>query len=257
MSSPDFYLSAQKSTTSPRHFVKNPTKKHLVIAVVASVTALTPDIMLAASSVTLSPTKALRIGSSGGENWSLGQEALSVFNYGSAIQHSIMQFDLGSIPEYAIITSAQLGLTAYPELGSYVMQQSGQYSEVFAVTTQWDINANWNDAANAIQWSNPGGDVTGSTYATNTETIIPSSPVPVTWDVTDLVSQWTSGTLVNNGLMLKGSLGNGLHFYPITSTDPSYAPMLTVSYTIPEPATPMLCMPVIIGLACRCKRNSI
>lgn len=230
--------------------------KTLVVAAVASSFSLIPGITLAASSATLIPAEALRIGNYGGGNYLL-QDFLSVYNNGGDnTQNSIIRFNLSSIPEYSIITSAQLALTASPDLGSIYSQQDGQYSDVFAVSSPWDINANWNDATSAVQWSTSGGDITGNAYATNDETIIPVGAVSVTWDITSLVSQWTSGALFNNGLMIKGSVGNQLHFYPINATDPSYVPKLSITYTIPEPSVPMLCVSMILGLVCRRNRDS-
>ena len=229
--------------------------KHLVYAVIAYASALTPETTLAASSINLTPAESLRIGNYGGGSYLL-QDVLSVYNDGGGnIQNTLLQFDLNSIPIHSTINSAILILTA-TDLGYGYSQQSGQYSNIFAVTTAWDINANWVYAKNEIMWETSGGDVTSTAYSTNTEIITPTSPVPVTWDITSLVSEWTSGSLINNGLMIKGSTGNQLHFYQVDAADSSYRPQLSITYTVPEPSTSLFGGLFLLGILGQRKRSA-
>lgn len=190
-----------------------------------------------ASTVTLSPpAQALRVlyfGTPAGGDTG----ALSIYTdaegqgVGGNTQHSLLQFDVSALAGKTI-TSATLTLT-HDSAIYHTGQPLGTQADLYAAAQPWNTGATWNTTDGSTPWTTPGGTSTGTLFAFN-NTVIPdnSGVVPVSFDVTSLVSDWTSGALTNDGILLTGTEGDGLHFY-IAGAD---APSLTITYT-PEPAS--------------------
>ncbi len=133
----------------------------------------------------------------------------------------LMQFDLGSVPVGAKITSAILQVEATGKTGTAV---ETSVIDVYEVTEAWDDNtATW-----LFPWS-------GEPGAPDTS---PSSPPSLeasgvgghSWDVTALVQDWVSGTKTNNGLMLAG-VDTGTVVFDYASSESATPPQLIVTYS--------------------------
>ncbi len=180
---------------------------------------------------------------------------MAVWNDGSTVQHSLLKFDLSSIPAGAAINSATLTLVQWT-----FGQPSGTESDVWAAARPWDVNASWNNATSGTPWTTPGGDFTGvagTPYASNSQYIPDVDLIlhpngagsPVSWDVANLVSAWKSGAIPDYGMLLSGTLGEKLHFLTSSYPDSSLRPTLTVSYTaVPTPTPAALTSGLLIGL---------
>lgn len=190
-----------------------------------------PRSEMAAQVLTLTPTEAFRILT---ENTAWHDpNYVSVYTHPESqnVQRSILSFDLAAIPAGAHVDSAMLSIE---RLGFYTQEPPAQ-SEVHALVRSWDSSASWATASSGVPWSSPGGDYSPAAYAINAALINGPDHEQVNWDVTSLVADWASGSLPNYGMLLLGTSGNSLHFYPATSK-------LSVNYTpVPEPQ--------VVGLA--------
>jgi len=182
---------------------------------------------------------------------------------------SLLSFDLSSLPEDAnLITSATLGLYYFNYSGSSGHSDPvGRTIDVHALTRSWtELGSTWQarddyDQPAPLYWDsylggvpayNPGGGDPNA--AIETSAVVPAVFGWMTWDVTDLVSDWVDG-LDNLGLILKdsdeiesspgGKISYMTRFRSAEFSDtPSLRPYLEVGY-VPEPTTAAL---VGIGL---------
>jgi autotransporter-associated beta strand protein len=198
-----------------------------VSAVVLGLVALWAGEIASAATISLSPVnRILRSGDPDG----VDRQGVTCYNGGPANnQHSLFQFDLGSMPLPDYIASATLTVTHDSAIWPQG-QAAGQESQIYAVTTPWvPTEVSWNSAAAGVPWTTPGGDYAGL-YASN-NAVIPDNAgvVPMSYNVTSLIKEWKAGTLSNNGMLFLGTPGNGLHFYGMDAVDPSYRPVLTIT----------------------------
>ncbi|MDH3588289.1 MAG: DNRLRE domain-containing protein [Gammaproteobacteria bacterium] len=155
---------------------------------------------------------------------------------------SLLKFNLSTIPAEALIESAELELH-FNDADSI---SSANFS-IHEVTGDWrETEATWNEYQSGENWISPGGDHNPTAIDT---TMIGSTPnTKYTWDATDLVAAWVSGTTINNGLLLRVSSGGGsVTNARFASSDASTAakhPKLTVNYRCPCGAD---CTPVASG----------
>lgn len=122
---------------------------------------------------------------------------------------------------------------------------------VFRITKPWDeLSAHWFDATAGTPWTSPGGDAVGTTgeplgepgeqiwepYAENYDTgeqtegeLAEGTPPKLSWDVTNLVTEWVTGKSPNYGLMVvtQDRNFNRLHFRTKEDTD-GYPPILKI-----------------------------
>lgn len=151
-------------------------------------------------------------------------------------QEILLRFDLSEIPRDAVITSAQMYL--------YFGERSAVdtiNAALYAVNRHWVENeATWGQATVGQNWSAGGangvpGDRRGEPAATTLLTDLGWA----SWDITALVQEWVSGTLSNEGILIRGELG--VHPYVRYSAyareyvDAGKRPYLRVSYFIPTP----------------------
>jgi hypothetical protein len=145
------------------------------------------------------------------------------------VWRSALRFSLSSLPEQAAIVSAQLrlfhdGTCVAPRLAS-IRCGGGSY----AIDSHRVLSADWFDEREP--------DVDGRTEAT---AVLTDSRTArwLSWDVTDLVQQWSEEATPNNGLLLKLSERqedfdtSGPDFASSTFPDTSFRPRLVVTYTI-------------------------
>ncbi len=136
-------------------------------------------------------------------------------------KRALLWFDLASaIPVGARVTDAQLGLH---------LQGLGPNVDVnvYRVTRAWtEGGVTWNTTDGAIAWTTTGGDYEGTASATTTLT----GPGDYTWDVTALVDGWTRGSILNEGLLLRGEAASAAVFSSSEEGTASEHPSLAVSY---------------------------
>ena len=134
-----------------------------------------------------------------------------------------IQFNLNPLPSTAVITSAGLSLWYYDIFPSAEERQLVAYK----------VTSSWNESL--ITWNNQPN---FSTTVVDTETVPASATNSfITWDVTNLVKSWASGTVTNCGVMLSDSTG-GEGFKVFYSSDwgnASQRPELTITYWDPAP----------------------
>jgi len=178
-----------------------------------------------ASFISLDPTQDSRIVSET-PNGVLNDRYLSVWQVGKE-HRSLVQFDLSGIPAGQTIVSAVF--TLYNEVGApWSANPAGDPMNIYAVTQTW--------SETAVTWNNQ--PTLGATvYATSNAN--PGSLESVMWDVTDLVQAWYDGAIANNGLEIRSSGTNQLHFLSSNEQAPgTFGPNLAITYgPVPEPAT--------------------
>jgi hypothetical protein len=128
-----------------------------------------------------------------------------------------------NLPSTAVITSAGLSLWYYD-----IFPSAGERQLLLHRVT-----SGWNESL--ITWNNQPN--TSSTVL-DTETV-PASPTNsfITWDVTNLVKSWVSGTATNYGVMIEDSTG-GEDFKVFYSSDwitANQRPTLNITYWDPAP----------------------
>lgn len=138
-------------------------------------------------------------------------------NASGQIFRSLLKFDLGLIPNDAIINSATLTLSVSSSVAS-----AAQNVSVHKVTSNWDGTASWNTqpgfdsvVQSSVLTGNAGGQVAN-------------------FNIKQLVQEWVNGA-PNYGVLLKvvnESLLNSR--FAFNSLDSGSPPTLTIDYTIPS-----------------------
>jgi hypothetical protein len=171
---------------------------------------------------------------------------LSVYDRGTNIQRTVMQFNLPTLGATAVITNATLKLFADANLYP-TGNPAGQSMEVYRLTRSWsETRVTWTRATSTSSWTKAGGDYVGTgglpdqnPYASNA-TLVPDnytnlSPVELDWNVTGLVQEWDGGKHPNYGLLLLSYPGNGLLLHsresgtnlPVLQIDTTNAPLVS------------------------------
>ncbi len=143
---------------------------------------------------------------------------------------SLIEFDLGTIPNNVTINSASLLLQSVESLDNFGI-------ELFSVVNPWELDAGgtgatWNQRTNGVVWDSAGADY-------DAEAIAYSDPgLFYSWDVTQLLDDWLTGARANQGILLGSSLpGNGTVTFH--SSESGTAPTLEIDYT-PNNNAPVL-----------------
>lgn len=131
---------------------------------------------------------------------------------------SLIQFDINTITN--LINNGNIPIAVSFDLQLYIANASllniHQEVDVFMISTSWDegvgyiyqnvtqtLNgATWISNRTGSVWSNQGGDYISSSIATSSISTYPG-PMDITFDVTFEVLQWISGSVPNNGFILK------------------------------------------------------
>lgn len=135
--------------------------------------------------------------------------------------YSYVKFDLSELPPDATIQSAR-----------FVLRYSGNYPgertvELGRIEAAWDENTVTFGDEIAITWGGPTATVDGDTAS------------DVSWDVTDIVTNWQNGSRLNEGLALRGQ-GNGPgKLFHSKETSSEYPPRLLIEYTAPLETGPV------------------
>ncbi len=111
-------------------------------------------------------------------------------------KRGIVQFDLSTVPTGLIITSATLKLYINDN-----QEVAGRIIWAYRVTESWtESGVTWNSRDGSNPWSTAGGTYTTTGGASSTA---PSGKTWMTWDVTDIVKEWTENGQPNYGFLLK------------------------------------------------------
>ena len=142
----------------------------------------------------------------------------------------LIKFDLSSVPKYAKVASASLGLFAV----------SGSAGDVFVqrIARDWSegtcsggggCTANgitWDTYDGSKNWTAAGGDFDPAPAAKTT--IGGSSSVWYAWDITDLAADWVSGDQLNYGVLVMGSGSANATFASSDNSTAGNRPKLTL-----------------------------
>lgn len=147
------------------------------------------------------------------------QSGSPTVNYGTSVSYivnnsndGLLKFDLGLIPNSAIINSATLSLT------------TGSSNAV--PLDFYNVLSDWNEMV--VTWNTkPSVDATKLFTVTT-----PSTATTMTIDVKNIVQQWVNG-LTNFGLCIKSTSATSVTLHGNEATGIPNRPTLTVDYTIP------------------------
>jgi RHS repeat-associated protein len=163
-------------------------------------------------------------------------------------ERSVLKFDTSSIPSGVVITEATVGLFAPYE----PLNISG--IELRRLTQSWDSGVTWTKATGGTSWTSAGG-----TFNTEGAEILASEQKKLEgwWSfnkgLAPIVQGWVSGTMSNQGLLIKLRNEEGCSppactnswaaFNSGAATDSAKRPYLSVLYEAKAPATSKLISP--------------
>ena len=143
---------------------------------------------------------------------------------------ALLQFDLSAIPVGATVTGATLQLQASANASPFMI-------DIYRLTEAWvegnggTSAANWNDRLPGTAWTNINGASVNPTPAATWATLPPAGAGTHSWDLTNLVQAWQTGTSANYGILL-GSTALGTTTVTYNSSEGVTPPRLVVSYAL-------------------------
>lgn len=144
-----------------------------------------------------------------------------------AIDRSLLQFNV-SIAQDANILEADLAMQL-----SSAQSTSPTSVSLYPVTSTWSTAASWNKRDSTNSWTTAGGDY--STPAAWTNSAVGPATGTYHWYLSSVVQGWITGTLANDGLILKAdneTATNRLTFYSSEASQSSTWPYLKVIYQL-------------------------
>jgi len=147
----------------------------------------------------------------------------------------IVRFDLTSIPADMLVTNATLQVYAQAWDGTNIGVGA------FYITRTVDLcQATWDESRTGVNWGSAGCNNTSSDRrATPEDSIVTRGNHQwYGFDLTTVVQGWVSGTLANNGVLLRASQYADLgpfYFASAESSEASLRPRLVVTYRLPAP----------------------
>ncbi|MFH1641535.1 MAG: tandem-95 repeat protein [Nanoarchaeota archaeon] len=193
--------------------------------------------------VTIDPTTVIQPDSSDGKDtyvWEQTKDTnfgitayLSTGRFaGSQDYYSLVQFNISSIPDGAIIDNATLNLFYYSGSGT-------ENISAFRLNNSWNQGSGDGDNNNLSingttwneRWFGTGWNTSWAEYISQT----PESKIEVndtidrwiSWDITNLTKNWFNGSIENNGILIAGGTSIKL-FY---SSEGAQKPRLTISFS--------------------------
>ena len=149
----------------------------------------------------------------------LGRETGS---YSNGVIRSLLQFNLSSIPDNAIVADAELLLYQHNTYGSDDFSVGAHM-----ITSPWDQYT--------VTWNNP---VSLHPTTESIVTIIAGDVTWLSWNIKNLLQGWINGNINNYGVLLKkvneGSGGTYITCWAADYTiNPNLCPKLKISYYVP------------------------
>lgn len=155
------------------------------------------------------------------QSLTIGRSGTMPFVFG---YHTLVDFDLSNLPPDAEIVSATLGIYTYFNRPISTKKPNAEiivYSE--AITESWgEFTATWYNRPASSSQGDPANPVDGITLMEE-------------WDVTKIVTAWTSGALTQNGIKLFSTSDSAIATFPFYSREGGIDPQLTISYTTAIP----------------------
>ncbi len=147
---------------------------------------------------------------------------------------ALFRFDLSPIPAGAAVTAATLEL--YATGWSGVGRALGAYAVIRSARPG---QATWNQAQDGNPWAVAGANDTNTDRRGTPETTVSVNDVP-TWHsftITALVQSWVDGSLANNGVLVRGEVGEPYSFYFASAEYDTFGlrPRLVVTYNTDAP----------------------
>lgn len=170
-------------------------------------------------------------------NTNYSSDFLALYHGRGNEQRTLLGFNLAGRPQGSILQSAILTLTASTHWGD---NSAHVPMEVYRVTQSWTENAvSWNYRDGTNVWSRAGATYAGlpgisylAPYASNSSNA--GEGGEISFNITNLVEEWTNGIKPNYGLIIISGLGNGLTFDSKEQSAASrtpIAPSLTINYS--------------------------
>ncbi len=168
----------------------------------------------------------------GKPNWGTAPN-LVVGNWGgSAWGRAVLEFPRLPLPSNATLVGATLQLYFYDPIVPGLM-----YFSAHRLVDNWtEMESNWNTRDGVTPWTAAGGDFDPT--ALDTSAGVGTTPGWFTWNITSLAIGWWTGSVPNDGLMVRqvgdttSTLGQK-GFYSSDSAEASLRPRLLLSYTTP------------------------
>jgi hypothetical protein len=142
--------------------------------------------------------------------------------------HTVIKFNLSSIPSGANVSSAVLSLHLYEN-----DWDNNVFVLVNRITKDWDDQSvNWFNAKSGVAWSYPGGDYSTPTTRVNFPNMTKLEPQFINYSVTAAVQGFIQNPASNLGLIAHAGDGNAVHYYRSSEyAVVSERPKLTITYT--------------------------
>lgn len=152
---------------------------------------------------------------------------------GSAWTRAVLRFPTLPLPWNATLVSAQLQLYMFKPITSGLM-----YFSAHRMLDNWtEEGSNWNTRDGTTLWNTTGGDFDPTML--DIAPGVTTAPGWSTWNITSLAVAWWTGTIPNDGLMVRQVADTILplgekNFYSSDSTNTTLRPRLLLSYTTPS-----------------------
>ncbi|MGB6680902.1 MAG: DNRLRE domain-containing protein [Candidatus Bathyarchaeia archaeon] len=147
-------------------------------------------------------------------------------------EHTLVKFDLSSIPDGSVINSAYLRL--YYNAAGSTGDPGGRTYTVYRMTQDWvELECTWNIFSTGNSWTTAGGDYTDTNKASLTLPSMGGQDSWVSWTVTDIVEDWITFGNPNYGFLIREEEVAGIYsaFRSTQHSESTTRPILEVDYT--------------------------